>query len=218
MAATNWVVWGYRRSRPLSPASGRDSWRSTRRRPRRRGATWPLFPQTWPKVGLSPRVRGNPAGSIQAMEDMRSIPASAGQPRHAGASSQPLSVYPRECGATYLYGGPSRVVAGLSPRVRGNRIWQMMQRVWVGSIPASAGQPERTFCQSATCMGLSPRVRGNHAVTAANIGLRVDATGLSPRVRGNRTRSSLGAVVAPERSIPASAGQPNRWRTRRWQP
>ena len=72
--------------------------------------------------GLSPRVRGNPVSAYLQADAMRSIPACAGEP---GAYSWPWdrsAVYPRVCGGTV--GGAAAVCleAGLSPRVRGNRL------------------------------------------------------------------------------------------------
>ena len=84
----------------------------------------------------------------------------------------------------------SRLQSGLSPRVRGS------------GIHASH------LCR---VMGLSPRVRGSPPARMAN---RIaNKYGLSPRVRGSPL-SSLDRVGAQrdKRSIPASAGQPRRWR------
>ena len=92
-------------------------------------------------MGLSPRVRGNPAHSRPRRRRARSIPACAGEPplaplcicaplvypRVCGGTPQcrqirpPPAVYPRVCGGTVLLAPPVFVLVGLSPRVRGNR-------------------------------------------------------------------------------------------------
>ena len=51
-------------------------------------------------VGLSPRMRGNPAGDADDIAADRSIPAYAGEPRPAGAIIEAGTVYPRVCGGT----------------------------------------------------------------------------------------------------------------------
>ena len=50
--------------------------------------------------GLSPRVRGNPLGTIGAGSYRRSIPACAGEPGADFAPACPAWVYPRVCGGT----------------------------------------------------------------------------------------------------------------------
>ena len=54
-----------------------------------------------------------------------------------------VTVYPRECGGTIPDITPGTRGWGLSPRVRGNLV-EIVQAVdRLGSIPASAGEPER---------------------------------------------------------------------------
>ena len=50
--------------------------------------------------GLSPRVRGNPAGRVVRAHLRGSIPACAGEPASGGAYSYQEMVYPRVCGGT----------------------------------------------------------------------------------------------------------------------
>ena len=92
-------------------------------------------------LGLSPRVRGNPADDFCARNPGGPIPACAGQPTSACRSSSKATAYPRVCGATTRFAKykPSR--SGLSPRVRGNLICPNECVVTVGPIPACAGQP-----------------------------------------------------------------------------
>ena len=111
---------------------------------------------------------------------------------------------------------------GLSPRVRGSLIARASFNKSARSIPAGAGEPDRTRlfqqvrkvyprgCGGAlhtrlwqgALFGLSPRVRGAPVSRAAN----TPSLGLSPRVRGSRQPScECNAGVG---SIPAGAGEP----------
>ena len=93
------------------------------------------------EAGLSPRVRGNPAG----MEDnpllLRSIPACAGEPGLALPDGLEDGVYPRVCGGTIWSMTLPPFTSGLSPRVRGNPPWIPVMLCQIGSIPACAGEP-----------------------------------------------------------------------------
>ena len=50
--------------------------------------------------GLSPRVRGNQYSDGFPTSQIRSIPASAGEPSATAGEDQVALVYPRECGGT----------------------------------------------------------------------------------------------------------------------
>ena len=138
-------------------------------------------------------------------------------------------VYPRVCGATITSLSSVFTDWGLSPRVRGNRIYAITSHLVSGSIPACAGQPLRLLLSGpsarvyprvcgatyhalrAGCRsdGLSPRVRGNPCAVEPSGG----ASGLSPRVRGNPDTIGLRSMLL--RSIPACAGQPDQRRSER---
>ena len=167
--------------------------------PRECGATWNTIYGTGVGTGLSPRVRGNLTQKTINPNETRSIPASAGQPGRRPTSGSCGGVYPRECGATL---GPVLHVVverGLSPRVRGNRLGQLLQVRRARSIPASAGQPAIRR-QSLDLSPVYPRECG--ATNRRGLG----GSGLSPRVRGNHQHAV--AQMVCHRSIPASAGQP----------
>ena len=122
-----------------------------------------------------------------------------------------ITVYPRVCGGTGDDDGNAAVVAGLSPRVRGNLGIAAVAVVFLGSIPACAGEPGAPG-GSGLCCPVYPRVCGgtNRSGTAP---LRL--LGLSPCVRGNRGRGHLPEPLGG--SIPACAGEPQgheRGRTR----
>ena len=92
-------------------------------------------------MGLSPRVRGNPARNLAAAKAERSIPACAGEPGRAIDAGHHAGVYPRVCGGTASLARRSASPAGLSPRVRGNRAFVESGAGGAGSIPACAGEP-----------------------------------------------------------------------------
>ena len=113
------------------------------------------------RAGLSPRVRGNlrvrglcrdggrsiPACAANrstkalATGNRGSIPACAGEPTGRIADARSISVYPRVCGGTTVRHQSAFILAGLSPRVRGNRSQCPRNAPYPGSIPACAGEP-----------------------------------------------------------------------------
>ena len=72
------------------------------------------------KIGLSPRVRGNPPVRRRLTLASRSIPACAGEPSPASIARVGCGVYPRVCGGTRAINANEMDNQGLSPRVRGN--------------------------------------------------------------------------------------------------
>ena len=106
------------------------------------------------------------------------------------------------CGGTVRPAGRPAVGAGLSPRVRGNRWRRRPSGLGSGSIPACAGEPQRSK-SPARPTGVYPRVCGGTLSARSD---SASAAGLSPRVRGNRA-----PLLRPEAgggSIPACAGEP----------
>ena len=91
--------------------------------------------------GLSPRVRGNPLPIAPIPRRPGSIPACAGEPQRNLMAARLLEVYPRVCGGTDLGQAMLRDAEGLSPRVRGNHIVPLPERISWWSIPACAGEP-----------------------------------------------------------------------------
>ena len=153
-------------------------------------------------AGLSPRVRGNPAPAVAVLLGNGSIPARAGEPRKRWRGTFPCRVYPRACGGTAIEKALHEVVAGLSPRVRGNRHHAGCGVRQSGSIPARAGEP----CRAGGRIGAArvyPRACGGTGLTLAG---SVRQAGLSPRVRGNHEEGQ--AHPADVGSIPARAGEP----------
>ena len=117
-------------------------------------------------------------------------PRGCGGTRHEHRRRSRRRVYPRGCGGTDLPVTPYDQQPGLSPRVRGNLVFDVPRPERHRSIPAGAGEP------LVGGGGLSPRVRGNHCHNRS----------LSPRVRGNPARF---AAVSCAWSIPAGAGEPD---------
>ena len=153
-------------------------------------------------LGLSPRVRGNPFSGRRVNEDVRSIPACAGEPSRKRKSLCPAAVYPRVCGGTAGLTTERELDAGLSPRVRGNPGDEQRGVFRRRSIPACAGEP-RSESWHCPAYQVYPRVCGG---TVAVQWRKATGKGLSPRVRGNRN-----AVRPHQRglgSIPACAGEP----------
>ena len=149
--------------------------------PRVCGGTRRSLSSSSPSLGLSPRVRGNPLYAPERLNDLRSIPACAGEPRRLRPPGNYRRVYPRVCGGTSSRGKGRGCVCGLSPRVRGNQAYECDDRPPARSIPACAGEPSpRRRPRSAPVV--YPRVCGG---THPGGGCRRAASGLSPRVRGN---------------------------------
>ena len=93
------------------------------------------------QLGLSPRVRGNLEPGLLPLAYGRSIPACTGEPdallRYLGCPA----VYPRVYGGTRLCTCWMSWTVGLSPRVRGNLIRDILVSARMGSIPACTGEP-----------------------------------------------------------------------------
>ena len=132
-------------------------------------------------VGLSPRLRGNGQSRSVPSQFHGSIPALAGERSTVLVGRSMTRVYPRACGGTTDLQMSWKDEWGLSPRLRGNDNWRYWQRLWLGSIPALAGErwekanppdPPRVYpraCGGTRRLdryeqlegGLSPRLRGN---------------------------------------------------------
>ena len=132
----------------------------------------------------------------------RSIPACAGEPASGVRWRDGRGVYPRVRGGTTTYGTVWRVRQGLSPRARGNLRQHLLDKAGVWSIPACAGEPT-PVPPPPELAPVYPRVRGGTRKWMRRRGLR---KGLSPRARGNPADGA--GAAAPERSIPACAGEP----------
>ena len=153
-------------------------------------------------------MRGNRDRNARPAAQAGSIPASAGEPWRRRTGSVMWRVYPRECGGTGVRPGAARWPEGLSPRVRGNLLRADVRGRRARSIPASAGEPSRSTTPVPPSK-VYPRECGGTVLTHTSTR---SLDGLSPRVRGNRRH--LPDAACGEGSIPASAGEPSRSRTR----
>ena len=86
-------------------------------------------------------MRGNPRRDDDPLEGAGSIPAGVGEPDEGDGVDDYDRVYPRGCGGTVKDALFAVNAAGLSPRVRGNRILEGVPYGTEGSIPAGAGEP-----------------------------------------------------------------------------
>src|SRR5690606_18386324 len=109
--------------------------------PRGCGGTPPCTDRREGRWGLSPRVRGNRTKKPPRTSIRGPIPAGAGEPVAAGIRAIGQRAYPRGCGGTRRVTRQRHNKAGLSPRVRGNRISATKARIGTGPIPAGAGEP-----------------------------------------------------------------------------
>ena len=112
--------------------------------------------------GLSPRVRGNQVLVWHFRSPPRSIPACAGEPMPPTPYLSWEPVYPRVCGGTRRAISCRMRSAGLSPRVRGNRVAITPKAAMAGSIPACAGEPDAGG-RVTDVGGVYPRVCGGTA-------------------------------------------------------
>jgi len=152
--------------------------------------------------GLSPRVRGSPAGPVHPGAPRGSIPARAGEPRACGVLDAPAGVYPRACGGARGWCRIPCGQRGLSPRVRGSLLHTNARKVVRGSIPARAGEPAIGGLPEPE-IRVYPRACGGASERG---GPRSGRVGLSPRVRGSHA-PPVSWTPLPG-SIPARAGEP----------
>ena len=155
-------------------------------------------------LGLSPRMRGNPAGTPLGPPNAGSIPAYAGEPARPSPTIAGEWVYPRVCGGTVSGTRGLCCRPGLSPRMRGNRYATRRRSRSRRSIPAYAGEPIVDL-NEILLVRVYPRVCGGTEGLAPR---RLAVWGLSPRMRGNLLAEHQGELL--DGSIPAYAGEPNK--------
>ena len=140
------------------------------------------------KSGSSPRVRGTCPKNCSDDNDLRFIPACAGNIQGATTISLFISVHPRVCGE-HLLAAPSPLIpCGSSPRVRGTSVRKFNDGHRLRFIPACAGN----ICEHRRRRfpgPVHPRVCGEHTGN----GIRsFSNSGSSPRVRGTSARDYCG--------------------------
>ncbi len=132
--------------------------------------------------GSSPRVRGTLRHQARAMDQMRIIPACAGNTAPGILPLASWTDHPRVCGEHQGRIGPACRNTGSSPRVRGTRRARPAGTRQTRIIPACAGN---TLYGGRCSWGPAdhPRVCGEHDWFPRPI---VYMGGSSPRVRGTR--------------------------------
>ena len=93
-------------------------------------------------LGLSPHIRGNHCLQFSGLDRDGSIPAHTGEPIRTGRRFYQPTVYPRTYGGTEAASWAIRIVKGLSPHIRGNRVSLLALLFLFGSIPAHTGEPD----------------------------------------------------------------------------
>ena len=150
--------------------------------------------------GSSPRVRGTPDTAGYVPQQIRFIPARAGNACRLPAIGCGLPVHPRACGERHAGGGFGPKDCGSSPRVRGTRLRRRAVLRLARFIPARAGNA-RPSGSAVTAVPVHPRACGEREFDGV-VGGKV--SGSSPRVRGTLIASLVEANW--RRFIPARAG------------
>ena len=150
--------------------------------PRERGGSCMNARASSASGGRSPRARGKRALKLPAQTPHGSIPASAGEAHRDAVHRLAAQVDPRERGGSSRFCPLIEREPGRSPRARGKRCQSSGRRSRLGSIPASAGEAERSWrCPNA--LTVDPRERGGSSRFCPLIERE---PGRSPRARGKR--------------------------------
>ena len=184
------------------PPSSRQPARRSRAYPRGRGGTEAADFVAGDLQGLSPRTRGNRQTQAHKDSYFGPIPADAGEPTRPRVISIERRAYPRGRGGTPSNPQQHVDTPGLSPRTRGNQTSPVLHGLFVGPIPADAGEPFRRQ-RRLLVVRAYPRGRGGTGTKKKN---ESKCKGLSPRTRGNRNIPQYGDYTGGP--IPADAGEP----------
>ena len=152
--------------------------------------------------GLSPRLRGNRLRHAPSRRPRGTIPAPAGKPRYRARRQRQTRDYPRACGETAIVSFAKAGHLGLSPRLRGNLVYERVVDFLVGTIPAPAGKPSAAAHLRQSIRDY-PRACGETEPTRTTSTL---VSGLSPRLRGNHRQPER--TLRRTGTIPAPAGKP----------
>ncbi|EGK71178.1 hypothetical protein METUNv1_02565 [Methyloversatilis universalis FAM5] len=159
------------------------------------GARPPAHP-----CGSSPRMRGTVGLGTGNKDQMRFIPAHAGNGVPVPVPDRRRTVHPRACGERAATSQRATRSTGSSPRMRGTGLPRMHTASHRRFIPAHAGNG-RHLGLPIPQQAVHPRAcgeRGSWAYEWAN------GRGSSPRMRGTGTMTSHSVIV--RRFIPAHAG------------
>ena len=151
-------------------------------------------------TGSSPRVRGTGTQRGLMTQQLRFIPACAGNRERLRQGCRSGPVHPRVCGEQESSGLGLTGCTGSSPRVRGTAAERVALPGWLRFIPACAGNRSRRRTSSRRS-AVHPRVCGEQRCSRSPSLIH---SGSSPRVRGTGD-----TPVQPDdrrRFIPACAG------------
>ena len=151
--------------------------------------------------GSSPRIRGESAHSATGTRRIRIIPANTGRIKPAGITTPQLRDHPREYGENRSAASPRFLLAGSSPRIRGESRLPIDDAVPRRIIPANTGRMYDDVDDEAES-GDHPREYGENAIDLNNAAIRV---GSSPRIRGECT--TMWTMKRNPGIIPANTGR-----------
>jgi len=151
-------------------------------------------------TGSSPRVRGTVDALMVTGQQLRFIPACAGNSAPASLSERTRPVHPRVCGEQHSSPRISGMTLGSSPRVRGTDGKGLNPPFKLRFIPACAGNRRPGYFAKKD-PPVHPRVCGEQIVAPEHAVLTY---GSSPRVRGTGSEYLQGPETS--RFIPACAG------------
>ncbi len=176
--------------------------RSSRRvDPRSRGGDAEPLGIVKSTVGRSPLTRGRPPKEIAQIEQLRSIPAHAGETASALSSAASSRVDPRSRGGDLAQAVGDSARGGRSPLTRGRRAAHDADARSAGSIPAHAGETHSRMARTVRRQ-VDPRSRGGDV---ADSNRYPSHQGRSPLTRGRHLGAQHG--LGGRGSIPAHAGE-----------
>ena len=150
--------------------------------------------------GSSPRMRGTLPPAEPAADCRRIIAADAGNTFQTLCLMQREEDHPRGCGEHVRIGYFDAWDSGSSPRMRGTQFITNTFILFIGIIPADAGNTNAPM-PSSNAGPDHPRGCGEHGAQGTAAG---DELGSSPRMRGTLAESTRGYPGG--RIIPADAG------------
>ncbi len=145
-------------------------------------------------------MRGTRTDARSPADEMRFIPAYAGNTRLRLLYACDIAVHPRVCGEHWVSQEGRNGFVGSSPRMRGTHEDAQNYRQQPRFIPAYAGNTS-VYAGGLAGSAVHPRVCGEHNVLMTPMDKHC---GSSPRMRG--TLPSLRRRAFPRRFIPAYAG------------
>ena len=178
--------------------------------PRMRGERQADLSTSMPLAGSSPHARGTLERLKDAVNDLRFIPACAGNATEAAVSKVQDPVHPRMRGERRGLVHRDRSLFGSSPHARGTHFNHDALFLPVRFIPACAGNA-RKLCGKKLTPPVHPRMRGERGHSNTSSRWRC---GSSPHARG--TLLGVFRPLAGTRFIPACAGNAYRFPAEWW--